>query len=456
MTKLELLALIADNKQKAKEDYLEKRFNSDYLTSLRSLLNGVFTAEGSWSGQFYARTSHRFTPKFSIGQNAGSESIKLFSLMWVILDCQLVWQVSRTKNNNFHIQLVNTNFDYIISTLIPYFSLTFGEKFTAGAKLLRLAELKTQDTLLARFETICLVYSLTSGGHNRIISLKDKLIACGVYEDKLDITQSKISALVESRNKNNQKLYPENTLPLNILFILGFFLGDGSLYIRIRDKKNGLTFIPKFEIKQKNIFSSVQLLQKICEFFLSSGIQATLQENDNYVLCVIEGIENVCQKLLPFLIKHSEFFFWKEYQLDMTNQFGKLISLDTRNLLPVKYLLIKTIYSIDNDRNYPFGHWINRINEIFKNKSANISGEFYISQKKSKTEVVGWNVYLPEFFNVKPRTKYFYFSTFGGKIEALRAAVHWRDNIINSWLHEQGYETNPVLSENSEDLEENN
>jgi hypothetical protein len=140
----------------------------------------------------------------------------------------------------------------------------------------------------------------------------------------------------------------------------------------------------------------------------------------------------------------------------MTNQFGKLISLDTRNLLPVKYLLIKTIYSIDNDRNYPFEHWINRINEIFKKKSANISGEFYISQKKYKTEVVGWNVYLPEFFNVKPRTKYFYFSTFGGKIEALLAAVHWRDSIIDSWLHEQGYDTNPVLSENSEDLEENN
>ena len=41
----------------------------------------------------------------------------------------------------------------------------------------------------------------------------------------------------------------------------------------------------------------------------------------------------------------------------------------------------------------------------------------------------------------------------GGKIEALRAAVHWRDNIIDSWLHEQGYDTNPVLSEGSEDLE---
>ena len=47
ITRAELMVLIEDSKKKAKEDFLEKRFNSDYLSSLRSLLNGVFTAEGS-------------------------------------------------------------------------------------------------------------------------------------------------------------------------------------------------------------------------------------------------------------------------------------------------------------------------------------------------------------------------------------------------------------------------
>lgn len=46
MTKEELEVLIEENKQNARENYL-KRFNSDYLSSLRSLLNGVFVAEGS-------------------------------------------------------------------------------------------------------------------------------------------------------------------------------------------------------------------------------------------------------------------------------------------------------------------------------------------------------------------------------------------------------------------------
>ena len=242
---------------------------------------------------------------------------------------------------------------------------------------------------------------------------------------------------------------------MNILFILGFFLGDGCLYIRIRDNKKGLAFIPKFEIKQKNTFNSEKLMNKICEFWLNNGIQASLTVNENYVLCFVEGMDNVCHKLLPFLEKHHEFFFWKKHQLEMLNQFAKLISLDTRNLLPVKYLLIKTIYSIDNNRNYTLEHWINRINEIFKEKSEkNLSGQFYISpvkDKKAKTgEVVCWSVYLPAFINVKPRTKYFHFSKFGGNNEALNAAMVWRDGVIDNWLSEQGYDINPPVMEQDE------
>ena len=71
----------------------------------------------------------------------------------------------------------------------------------------------------------------------------------------------------------------------------------------------------------------------------------------------------------------------------MTNQFARLIHLDTRNLLPVKYLLIRTIYStpFGGNRDYPIEHWLDRINDIFKNRSVkNISGEFYISPLKDK------------------------------------------------------------------------
>lgn len=122
----------------------------------------------------------------------------------------------------------------------------------------------------------------------------------------------------------------------------------------------------------------------------------------------------------------------------MTNQFGKLILLDTRNLLSVKYLLIKTIYSIDNNRDYSLEYWINRINEIKKKKFREIT------PVKDKTIQVGWCVYLPEFLDSKPRSKYFYFTSFKDRNEALNAAVDWINNVINKWLIDQGYNINPL------------
>ena len=132
----------------------------------------------------------------------------------------------------------------------------------------------------------------------------------------------------------------------------------------------------------------------------------------------------------------------------MTEQFGKLSGLDTRNLKVVNYLIIKTLYSIDNDRNIPIEHWFDRIDDIFKKKAANnISGESYITTLNDKTNEksqIGWSVYLPEFLKVKPRTKYFFFSTYGEKDVALKEAVKYRDGVINSWLYNQGYNTNPL------------
>jgi len=40
----------------------------------------------------------------------------------------------------------------------------------------------------------------------------------------------------------------------------------------------------------------------------------------------------------------------------MTQQFVQLMALDSRNLVPVKRLLIKTIYSIDNARSFTEEH----------------------------------------------------------------------------------------------------
>lgn len=438
ITGSELETLISEFKQKAKDTYDKNKLSPSYLLILRSFINGVFQAEGSWSGQFNSKSSYKFNPKFSIGQNVSTESLQFLSMMWAILGCNLVWNISKTQANNFHIQLVSTNRAYIVSTLIPYFSLIYGDKFEGLAKILRLNELANMDTLAAKIESVHLAYSLSPLGKDPKISLKEKL---GFVTEKYKSTTDKLIAVVNLK-------FPGNNVPMDLSFLLGFFLGDGSLYIRIRDNRSGLNFIPKFEIKQRYTDTNANIMELICKFLQSKGIQANLRSSAQYVLCVVEGTDHVCNSLIPLLNTHKELFFWKAFQLKLTEQFGKLVNLDCRNLYHVNYLIIKTLYSIDNNRDLPIEHWFKRIDDIFKNKAVkNISGELYISpinDKVNKTGQIGWSVFLPEFLNIKPRTKYFFFASNGGKDIALEEAVSYRDSVINNWLLNQGYNIDPL------------
>jgi len=171
--------------------------------------------------------------------------------------------------------------------------LIYGSKFVALTKIQRLDELAKLNTLEAKVESIQLAYSLSPLGKDHLISLKEKL-AFVVGESSTNVA-----------NFN----FPENTAPLSLSFILGFFLGDGNLYIRIRDNETGLAFVPKFEIKQKFTESNRYIMDLICKFLQSKGVQANLRLDTQYVLCVVEGIDNVCNSLLPLLDTYKEFFF---------------------------------------------------------------------------------------------------------------------------------------------------
>lgn len=183
----------------------------------------------------------------------------------------------------------------------------------------------------------------------------------------------------------------------------------------------------------------------------------SLRTDSYYVLCVVEGLDNL-RNLLSLLEPHRKLFLWKTHQLKMAQQFMRLISLDSRNLLPLsplggerrlKYLLIQTIYSIANNRNFSKEYWFKRIDDIFNKKSVsgeeNIFpwGEFYITpvmDKVNKTgKIASWCVYLPKFCNPNPRSKYFSFEKYGGQDIALKEAIAYRDAVINKWFTDNGY-----------------
>lgn len=120
---------------------------------------------------------------------------------------------------------------------MPYFNQLYGEKHTGMLKLARIYELLPVKQQKAKVELVTLVYNLTSSGF-RSIPLVTKIQAVtGLNWNEIE--------------RPSVSVYPSNDTPLNLLWILGFFLGDGNIYIRIRDKIVGLEYIPQLRITQK-------------------------------------------------------------------------------------------------------------------------------------------------------------------------------------------------------------
>lgn len=126
---------------------------------------------------------------------------------------------------------------------MPYFSLTYGAKFMAMVKLLKIVAFDRGSTSSSRREIVDLVYSLSPDGRSRAITLDEKL---SLVTNKASKGFSELQPDAPLSSEAKPLEVKENTATMGILFILGFFLGDGSLYIRIRDNITGLLFIPKF------------------------------------------------------------------------------------------------------------------------------------------------------------------------------------------------------------------
>jgi hypothetical protein len=103
----------------------------------------------------------------------------------------------------------------------------YGEKYRAILKLRKIYELKnyiknnTDD--MYKIQLVSLVYSLTAHSPRYKVSFKDKLLSLNLDPLLIELT------------------YPifnkENDIKPSFLFILGFFLGDGTLHLKLEWKK---------------------------------------------------------------------------------------------------------------------------------------------------------------------------------------------------------------------------
>ena len=105
-----------------------------------------------------------------------------------------------------------------------------------------------------------LVYSLAISGKSRKISLNEKLNALSIKDDD--------SLEVETLCLDNPKIP-------SFLYLLGFLLGDGSVFIRIRLTSYGsFTFIPLLIFPQKSSENNTHLYTMISKFCQNLGIKS--------------------------------------------------------------------------------------------------------------------------------------------------------------------------------------
>lgn len=192
---------------------LPSNFNYE---NFRHTANGLFQAEGHISCRI---KNLGFIPVFVLTQNYSLQSLNFFVTLWYILGSNTNLSITISQSGNLVIRLSSESWKIILSTLLTYFSLIYGEKFIAFKKLLQIREL-SQSGIIANINlAVILVYSLASDGPSRKLTLVEQLSLFGINDLNLPV---KIPN------------YTDNMKIPSILFMIGFIVGDGSFLIRLR------------------------------------------------------------------------------------------------------------------------------------------------------------------------------------------------------------------------------
>jgi len=136
-----------------------------------------------------------------------------------------------------------------------------------------------------------LVYSLTSAGKSRKLSQNEKLKSLNLVDSSPELEIS----------------YPYNPEAISFFFVLGFLLGDGSIYIRVRQSKSGAgNFIPSIIFFQKSDANSKLIYGLLSRYLDNLGCKSivTAPNKAGMSYLKVEGILAV-GSLIPLFKEYS-------------------------------------------------------------------------------------------------------------------------------------------------------
>lgn len=408
-----------------KNNFNSLTFNN--VKEFRELVNGFWQAEGYIGGIF--RSELNFYPLCTATQLLSKQSIEFFLRLDKDLSNKGSFSITLNSMSKFVLVYRLSGWDTFFSTFVPYFNMLYGAKYKAIFKLKRIYELKNlikKNSSLAHNKVLLVrtVYSLTAHSPRYKLSIEEKLIS-------LNLNPELLKELPEYS-------YPENNISLSFLFILGFFIGDGTLHLKLewKDKNSTIAIIPLFNIIQSNVESNKQVMGKMTEVLNNLGLKASLSKDNKVFTLTVKGIKNVFYSLLPLLKEHSHFLYWKIDSLNLLVWVKQLVkSGGHHTYFGLKALIIK-LYSSVNERLTSEEVWMDRLEIWLKTASSRRAwGEQYITPIYTPNKVIrGWQVRFPITLKLPKSNKAFMVSTSGGQEKAFALAVQYRDKIIFDWI----------------------
>lgn len=323
-----------------------------------------------------------------------------------------------------------TNWDLILSVVLKYFSGVYGEKLRAFKLLQDLYKLKSNlDTDENKILLVKLVYSLTSAGKARKLSLEDKLNSLSLVDSKPKIVIS----------------YPSNTQTPSFLFLLGFLLGDGSIYIRIRMGKSGSpSFIPNIIMYQKADANATLVFALLSKYLNSIGVKSVviIPNKAGQTSLRIEGVMAL-GLLIPLFREYFNLGYWKSNSIKMLLDFYMYHTAGAHTYPEGLNAVLALLYKDSNKRTTTLAEYKQVVRDYFILVDSKYkSGHQYITPITKSRQHAGWIVDFSDkllWLNGQKLTKInksFLFTTYGLDNKALEAAIFYRDSILHSHLKE--------------------
>jgi hypothetical protein len=288
-----------ENKSKIIQEFniicINHKTNNLNKKDFQQFINGFYQAEGTTGVYFTKKESLSVSFWFSLGQNYSPEAVN------VLLNLKKILNVGRIKlefnsQGKAHVRYVVSNTIDIFDTVVPYFSYLYGQKrkdLVILEKIYKLSldikNFKLNTTFISEF--IHLVYSTNPEGQERKVSLFEKL---------------KIFNCISKKSLDNFQIEDNKNLPSK-LFIIGLFLGDGSLGFVFDSSPSRL---PKFYVKlvfnfaaQSNTKSNIRLLKLIAE---RMNLKPQISKRQSGMVGLEYSGETVFKFIIPFLVEYED------------------------------------------------------------------------------------------------------------------------------------------------------